>query len=233
VFAEFKIQYKRDSTYTREIWDYKKGDYIGLLEELQNVPWDVGLTMYEDINDMTDYWQKAFLQVCRSKIPNRIIKIRPMDKPWITHQVKIVIHNRNRLFKKYKRTKISAHENEWKEAARYTNFIMNQAKLAHTEKINSLLMNISIGERTYWQIAKEVYGSKKTIGIPSLTVGTKTVTTSIEKAKCFTQYFTEQQTLPPLPLNQQLPALYFLTDSCIDYIQTTTEEITKLYRHWT
>jgi hypothetical protein len=120
------------------------------------------------------------------------------------------------------------HEIQWKEAARLTNYIMNQAKIAHIEKIKSLLMNISIGEKNYWKIAKEVYGSKKTIGIPALTVGNKSITTSIEKAEHFNKYFTEQQTLPPLPFNQQLPALYFLTDSRIDYIQTSTEEITKI-----
>jgi hypothetical protein len=31
-------------------------------------------------------------------------------------------------------------------------------------------MDLTVGEKKYWKIAKEVYGSKKSIGIPSLTV---------------------------------------------------------------
>ena len=230
VYAKFKIQYRRDCTYTREIWDYKKGDYIGLNDELKNVPWGVGLNMYDEIDDITDHWQSSFLEVCKRKIPNRIIKIRPTDKPWITHEVKINIRKRNRLYKSYKRSKNPIHEAIWKEAAKTTNFIMNQAKLAHTEKIKSLLSNISIGEKSYWKIAKEVYGSKKIIGIPAITDDNKTITTSSEKAQCFNKYFTEQQTLPPLPFNQQLPPIEFLTDSRLEYIQCTTDEITKILK---
>jgi hypothetical protein len=107
---------------------------------------------------------------------------------------------------------------------------MNQAKLAHTEKIKALLTDISIGEKSYWKIAKEVYGNKKIIGIPALLVNNKTITTSSEKAQCFNQYFTEQQTLPPLPFNQQLPPILFLTDSRLEFIQSTAEEISKILR---
>jgi hypothetical protein len=38
---------------------------------------------------------------------------------------------------------------------------MHQAKLAHTAKIKNMLMDLTVGEKKYWKIAKEVYGSKK------------------------------------------------------------------------
>ena len=81
---------------------------------------------------------------------------------------------------------------------------MHQAKLVHVEKIKSLLTDLTIGEKRYWKIAKEVYGSKKIIGIPPLTDGNKSITTSIDKAESFNKYFAMQQTLPPLRFNQQL-----------------------------
>ena len=225
----FKIQYKRDKVYTREIWNYKKGDFEGLNNDLLNVPWGVGDT-FDDIDDATNYWQTSFLESCKSKIPFRQIKIRPMDKPWINHDVKIHIRKRNRLYKRFKRTRLPTHQDLWKHAARETNYVMAVAKREHTEKIRSRLMNISIGEKNYWKLAKEVYGSKKIIGIPSLTIGDKTINTSSEKAACFNKYFTDQQTLPPLRFNQQLPPIIFLTDSRLDFIQTNPDEIIAIIK---
>jgi hypothetical protein len=71
----FKIQYKRDKPFSREIWDYKKGDYEGLLNELERVPWGVGNDTFYDIDDLTNFWQTSFLEVCKTKIPCRQIKI--------------------------------------------------------------------------------------------------------------------------------------------------------------
>jgi hypothetical protein len=107
---------------------------------------------------------------------------------------------------------------------------MNQAKKAHTEKIRSLLMDINTGSKKYWMIAKQVYGNKKTMNIPSLLVNNKHISTSSEKAKHFTEYFASQQTLPPLPFNHALPPILFLTDQRLDTIQTTNQEVLKILK---
>jgi hypothetical protein len=135
-----------------------------------------------------------------------------MDKPWFTHQVKRAITTRNRLFKRFKRTKLAIHQDDWKRSAKEANFCMSQAKLAHREKIKTLLMNTKSGEKSYWKLTKQVYGNKKVLDIPALNVGNTLVSTSTEKAKYFTEYFALQQTLPPIPFNQQLPPIIFTTD---------------------
>ena len=84
-----------------------------------------------------------------------------MDKQWINHDVKKQIRKRNRLYKHFKCTRLTEHQDSWKHAARETNHIMAIAKKEHTERIRSRLMNISIGEKNYWKLAKEVYGKKK------------------------------------------------------------------------
>ena len=230
VSANFSIQYRRDKIYTREIWSYRNGDFEGLINELTNTPWQVGFELFEDIDDIADFWLKSFMDACKSKIPNRIIKVRPMDKPWITNQVKMYLRIRNRKFKRFKRTKLHEHEVAWKMAVREANYYMHHAKLAHVEKIKTMLTNLSVGEKKYWKIAKEVYGSKKTIGIPALKDGNKSITTSLEKSECLNNYFAIQQTQPPLRFNQQLAPIQFLTESRIESIQTTKEEVLKILK---
>jgi hypothetical protein len=102
VYTDFKIQYKCDKPFTRHIWDYTKGNYNQLQNELNEVPWGVGPNSFDDIDNMTEFWQRSFMQVCKKNIPNRLIKIRPMDKPLLTHEVKVSLRRRNRLFSQFK-----------------------------------------------------------------------------------------------------------------------------------
>ena len=170
------------------------------------------------------------METCKAHIPNRIVKIRPLDKPWITTQVKKALTVRNRLYKRFKRTRFPRHYEDWKRSAKDANFQMSQAKAAHKEKIRSLLMNTNCGEKNYWKIAKQVYGNKKIMGIPALVVGDTMVSTSTEKAKHFTKYFASQQTLPQLPFNHRLPPIIFNTDQRLSSIQTTPVEVLKILK---
>jgi hypothetical protein len=68
---------------------------------------------------------------------------------------------RNRSYKRFKRTKLAIHHAMWKEKARETNYYMHKAKLEHVEQVKKQLMDISVGEKKYWKLAKEIYGSKK------------------------------------------------------------------------
>jgi hypothetical protein len=91
-------------------------------------------------------------------------------------------------------------------------------------------MTTTIGEKKYWQIAKQVYGSKKILGVPSLLVNDVPIATSIGKAKAFTDHFVAQQTQPDLPFNHALPPIIFLTDQRISNIQTNSTEILKILK---
>jgi hypothetical protein len=147
VKVEFKIQYKRDKAYQRDIWDYKKGDFVGLNRDIGIAPWRLSYELYEDIDDIADFWYGLYSELCRSKIPNRTIKVRPNDKPWITREVKQSIRQRDRLFRRFKKSKSCEHEAIWRRVAKETNFLMHQAKLAHTDKIKTLVMDLTVGEK--------------------------------------------------------------------------------------
>jgi hypothetical protein len=107
---------------------------------------------------------------------------------------------------------------------------MNKAKKAHSDKIKNLLMTTNTGEKKYWKLAKQIYGNKKVLGIPSMKIGNKQISTSIEKANEFTKFFTEQQTIPPNLLNKLLPPPTFLTNQRLLSIQTTPQEVNKILK---
>jgi hypothetical protein len=68
------------------------------------------------------------------------------------------------------------------------------------------------------------------MGVPSLSIGNHSVTTSSDKAKYFTDYFAEQQTLPPIPFNHQLPPILFITDQRLPSINTNPAEVLKILK---
>jgi hypothetical protein len=161
VNAKLSIQYKRDKIYTREIWSYKNGDFESLINELLNTPWQVGFELFDDIDDIADFWHKSFIESCKSKIPNRTIKVRPMDKPWITNQVKMYIRIRNRKFKRFKHTRLQEHEDAWKMAAREANYHMHHAKLAHVAKIKAMLTDLSVGEKSIGKLQRRCMAQRQ------------------------------------------------------------------------
>ena len=61
-------------------------------------------------------------------------------------------------------------------------------------------------------------------------MGNKVLSTSIDKARCMNEYFAEQQTQPALRFNQKLPPIKCLTDSRLEHIQTSEEEVLKIIR---
>ena len=43
--------------------------------------------------------------LAKQQIPNKTIKMRQSDPPWLTCEIKIIIRKRKRLYNKYKKTK--------------------------------------------------------------------------------------------------------------------------------
>jgi hypothetical protein len=226
-----KLQYQRDKIYSREIWSYDKGDYPALRQTLSNIPWDTENAQQAiDIDNLALSWHSKFMDTCKAFIPNRQIKIRPMDKPWFNHESKIAIRNRNRYYKRFLRTRTQLHHDDWKHASKLANYVMSKAKQSHQDKINKMLMDIRPGAKKYWKLAKQVYGSKKIMGIPSLIVDNIPITTSSAKAEKFNIYFADQQTEPIVPFNHSLPPIHFLTLNRLNSIETNPLEVAKILK---
>jgi hypothetical protein len=108
LYLEFKISYPRNKSYVRHVWDYEKGNYANLNLAISGHLWDETLANADGIDNKTTSWTSSFLEICKGYIPNRDIRVRPMDLPWITPTCKRLIRVRNRAFKKFQRSKAGA-----------------------------------------------------------------------------------------------------------------------------
>ena len=60
ISCKVEIQYIKDIKYNHEIWKYKDADFKSLVDALKDCPWHV-MEVYDDINDMSDYFTQLFL----------------------------------------------------------------------------------------------------------------------------------------------------------------------------
>jgi hypothetical protein len=224
VYVDFAISYQRDKNYMRKVWDYDKGDYDQLNEAIFNYPWEEVLHPDFDVNQKSETLTSTYLQLCSENIPNRVIKVKPRDLPWITHDCKCLIRSRNRLYNRFKRTRKIEHETIWKNKAREVRASLNLARLQYRQKMMAALSDPNLAAKKYWSLVKRIYGSKKGMGIPVLEVGSKNLSTSTDKANAFTDFFKTQQTLIE-PIGHSLPNLEMLTDERLSNVSTTPGEV--------
>jgi hypothetical protein len=176
---------------------------------------------------MTDNWTNTFLHLCKNSIPNRHILVKPRDLAWITHECKYLIRVRNRLYKKFSRTKLPRDELIWKNKAREARCALNIARLHYRQKTKDTLSDPTLAPKKYWSLVKRIYGNKKGMGIPVIEVGDKHLNTSSEKALAFTEFFQGHQTLD-VPVGHQLPSLVTQTEQVLENISTTPCEVKKI-----
>jgi hypothetical protein len=145
----------------------------------------------------------------------------------MNHNCKCLIRDRNRLYKKFRRVKNIINEANWKNKAREVRLGINTARMQYRESMKEKLSDPSLAPKKYWSLVKGIYGSKKGMGIPVLEVGNKQLSTSVEKARAFTDYFKCQQTLLE-PVGHLLPPLQMNTDLRLTDVITTPGEVKKI-----
>jgi hypothetical protein len=224
LYLELQITYPRDKNFTRHVWDYSKGDYNQLNQSIIDHEWDSIISDDTDINAKASIWTESFLRLCKTSIPNRNIKVKPRDLPWFTHECKCAIRNRDRLYKRFCRTRTPRNELIWKNKAREARVIINLARLNYRQNLMKTLGDPTLTAKKYWSLIKRVYGSKKGMGIPVLEVGNKLCSTSTDKANALTEFFGKQQTLLE-PIGHQLPPLHMLTMQRLSLVETTPNEV--------
>ena len=100
-----------------------------------------------DLDSAASNWTKTFLQLCKDSIPNRDIRVRPQDVPWMTHEWKCAIRDCNRLYERFKRTRDINHEAIWRTKVKEVRLIINLSKLRYKQKLMDTLSDPNLSSR--------------------------------------------------------------------------------------
>ena len=106
--------------------------------------------------------------LAKQHIPNKTIKIRQSDPPWLTCEIKKIIRKRKRLYKKYKKTKRPADFEKYKHTRNITTAEIRKAKQSVIDKLAAKLRNTDTGPRDWWKTLKHFIKPNNTTSIPPL-----------------------------------------------------------------
>ena len=126
------------------------------------------------------------------------MKIHPNDKPWINKDIKKTIRTRDRLYKRYLRTRNSEHFDTYIRVKAELNTKIQLQKQEHKNKMVAKLENLQHNPRSLWNVAKEIYGNKVKSTIPTLLDNGKQHSTAEQKANLLADYYASQSQRPNL-----------------------------------
>ena len=139
---------------TRHIWLYDRGNYQSFARDLHETNWE----LLKD-NDVDAYAKNIIDRItalAKQQIPNKTIKIRQSDPPWLTCEIKKIIRKRKRLYKKYKKTKRPADFEKYKHTRNITTAEIRKAKQFVIDKLAAKLRNTDTGPRDWWKTLKHL-----------------------------------------------------------------------------
>jgi hypothetical protein len=109
VIASLNLKVKTDPPYNRLIWDYNKGDIEGFKHYLQSFDWNFCFTSGNP-DTIARAWTDAFINCARQYIPNKMVTIRPKDKPWYTNELRRL---KRQVIRSYNTAKQKSSDHLW------------------------------------------------------------------------------------------------------------------------
>ena len=227
VYAKFSIYKYKPPSIARQVWHYKNAEWEALNTELCNITWLDSTDQNTDVDTLVTALTSKYIDTAKKHIPVRNIRIRSKDKPWVTPKLRKLIRLRNRWSGTFNRTK---HEDHKVIRNMYRSQVKQEfwkLKKSYFERQMYKLNDPNLSCKTFWSIAKQLYGNKLKKPIPTLIDNNVNYVTDVSKANLLNEYFANQSTLPPPSPTYQLPEFRYLTDTRLGQIQTTPYNITK------
>jgi hypothetical protein len=219
IFGTFKLSYPTSSSYLRHVWYYDRGNFDSLNETFDNVPWPGVINDDDTLDEITENVTNIILNTAKEKIPNRIVKIKPNDKPWFNKDLRKLFKTRNRWHKKQKRTQNPLHIEIYKQKRSVALNAYRDAKYNYYNNITTKLLDPTTTVKTYWKLLKNTKDSQNDTSIPTMLDNDNLITDNKDKAELLNDYFIEQSKLPDGPL--QPPTVDIVTDARLDHIIIT------------
>ena len=167
VLCKVKAPILKSARYKRVVWDYNHCDFKALNDCLRNAPFDVRYDMFNDVEDVVEYWIQLYKSTLQDYIPYKSVSIKSNDQPWITQEFKKLIRKRNRLRKRFKHTENPADYQAYKKV-RNAAVSLNRNNIKQYHANIELQMSNSCSSKVWWQNVKKIISTKHSHSIPPI-----------------------------------------------------------------
>ena len=192
VYGIFKfIKHKRKS-FSRRIWRYEQGDYDSLRKKIANTDWDA-LTD-PDINIYTRNLTDHINSLTAECVPNRSVRIRSSDPPWITTAIRKLIRKRKRAYKK------ATQQNNlrlWSKFKKIRNKVVDYSTVQTPvcRHLSNKLKSESPSSKDWWSTLKPFITTSQNSSVPTLEKDGNIYSDETDKANVLNNFFRDQTLL--------------------------------------
>ncbi|MEW8545351.1 MAG: reverse transcriptase domain-containing protein, partial [Candidatus Thiodiazotropha sp.] len=187
IYGIFKFSKPKFVSFTRHIWNYDQGNYELLHNKATAFDWDN--IKDNDINTYANNINTAVTSIAKECIPNRYIKVKPSEPPWINSNIKRNIRKRKRAYRKVKRTNL---DSDWKKFKTLRNKVVQNirdSKKSFYDKIAAKLTSETLSSKDWWSTLKTFISPNYKTAIPPLTFNDDIYTEEIDKANILNTFF--------------------------------------------
>ena len=158
-------------------------------------------------NEQVNLLSQVLINIFSNFIPNKIVKVKPQQAPWITKAIKIFLRKRNRAYKSFAKSDYSQERSEMiQQMTLQGTRLVEGAKQKYFLNIGQKLSRPDTGNKMYWSLINRVNKAKIPL-IPPLLENGKFVLDLESKAQILNDYFilqcttldTGEESLMPLP----------------------------------
>lgn len=220
VYSIFRFKKSIIKTFTREIWQYDRGNYEQLRRKVLDFNWNS--LKNNDINLYASAFTSQLYSMVKECIPNRLVRVRPQDLPWINGNIRKQMRKRNRLYKRYKRNKTPDNYSAYKKLRNEVIKLLRQSKKDYINSLASKLKSANFASSEYWKTLKSFIKPVTNNSIPSLLHDGSYYSDSPDKANILNDFFVQQTDIGEI--NTPLPDVTFSEDYALSNIIITPAE---------
>ena len=190
ISLKIDMKRKKKKAYIRRMWEFKKANFELYRDKIRDTDWEECFNKY-DIDEICKSVNENILSAANEAIPNRMVTVRPNDKPWFTGNLRRLLRKKHRLFKRFKSKRDTI---SWESFSNIRNEYKDEIELAkkvYNDTRYSQLADEGIRNgKKWWTLLKQVYnGNDKSESIPPLQTDNNIITDDEEKAEIFNQFF--------------------------------------------
>ncbi len=212
IIFELKSNYPKNITITRNIWNFKKGDFENLNNHLFNLDWDRILDTL-DVNVATNRWYDVFIRVADLYVPHKTISIKRNDLPYMNSYLKKLIRTKDHYFRKYSNSGLESDHDIYKY---HRNKCVNEMRAAESRYLESLSQDLLLNQihsKKWWNLLKRVTKNDKASALHETPIMDNNLLIYDDtcKAEAFNRFFTEsiQTENPDDPIPNDHNLLYY------------------------
>lgn len=207
--------------YSRLMWDFKNANFDGYRRVLNSIDWEELINNDRNIDDMCNDLTSTIYNTCKQFIPNKMVKVRPSSKAFYNNYLRRLKRKLNKTHNKAKQNNTSASWAKFRLDRNFYNREVTRVKEEFEQNNITKLNSNDITHKTYFKMAKEIFGKTNDTNIPSLiNDASKIITDDLEKANVLNNFFVKASNIDSsdaiLPeLNDPIPGITLLNNIVI------------------